>query len=82
MKNLIVYYLLIFVPLFLLIDLTKNNLLTSGQFVGLLFFYAFIYRTLTDYYRLKSKNIIDKKGFWKIFVPGSRLKYFRDLYFI
>jgi hypothetical protein len=60
----------------------KTEQLNSSWFVILLFFYTFIFRTITDYARLRSKNVIDKRQFWHILVPGSRIKYFKELYFL
>ncbi len=82
MKKLIVYYFLIITPFAVLIYATKNGLINSSWFVALLFIYVLIYRTLTDYVRLRSKNIIGKNQFWKILIPGARIKYFRELYFV
>lgn len=82
MKNLIVYYAIIFIPLGLLLYFAKTKQLGSGCFVVLLFVYAFIFRAITDYARLRSKNVIEKKQFWRILIPGSRIKYFKELYFI
>lgn len=82
MKNLLLYYAAIFIPFFLIIYLSKVKLLDTDSFLVLLIVYAFIYRSITDYIRLKSKNIIDKKQFWTLFIPGTRIKYFRELYFV
>ena len=82
MKNLITYYFLVFAPLFILFSLNMIHSFDHEIFLGLLFFYAFIYRTLTDYYRLKSKNILSKNDFWRILIPGSRIYYFKGLFFI
>ena len=82
MKYLMVYYLLIILPCFVLFELSKTGYFSSKEFVIYFFLYAFVYRTITDYFRLVSKNAIAKKVYWKIFIPGSRIKYFRELYFI
>jgi hypothetical protein len=82
MKNLIVYYATIFIPLGLLLYFAKTKQPDSAWFVGLLFFYAFIFRAIADYARLLSKDAIAKKQFWHILIPGSRIKYFKELYFL
>ncbi len=80
MNKLLVYYLLIFAPLFLIVWLGKVELINSLVFVVLLFFYAFIYRTYLDGYKLYKNNMIPKKDIWKIIIPGKRLQYFKELY--
>ena len=81
MKNTIFYYFITLVPLGVLIYLATANKIESLWFVGLLLAYVIIYRTITDYLRLVSKNIIGKKDFWKTFMPSMRIKYFKALYF-
>ena len=80
MKNLMTYYLAIIAPLLIIIWLSKSALISSTLFVILLFFYAFIYRTYTDGLRLMEKGIIEKKDIWKIIIPGSHFKYYKELY--
>ena len=82
MKNLINYYSLIFIPFALLIIGIKTEFLSIGQFLVLFIFYALPYRGVTDYYRLRSKNVINKNQYLIILIPGSRIRYFRELYFI
>ncbi|CAN5333635.1 hypothetical protein BH23BAC2_BH23BAC2_24580 [soil metagenome] len=80
MKNILRYYVAILIPLGLIIWLNNLDLLSSTFFPGFLFFYAFIYRTYTDGKRLFDKGLITKEDIWKGLIPGSRLKYFKDLY--
>lgn len=80
MKNLLTYYLLILSPIGVLLWLNKAVIINGTLFVGLIFFYAFIYRTYTDGKRLADKNIIPKKDIWKMIIPGKRLAYFKELY--
>ncbi len=82
MRNLLVYYLQILVPFALLIIGIKTGFINMGQFLILMTIYTLPYRFTTDYLRLRSKNVIDKNKFWIILIPGSRIKYFKDLYFI
>ena len=78
MNNLIVYYLSIFVPLFALIGFSDQ--MPPWLFLSNLVFYFVVYRTVTDYYRLRSKGIFVGKNFWSMLIPGIRYRYFRDLY--
>ncbi len=80
MKNSIVYYLTIFTPLIFLFYLIKSDNIDATVFVFSFFIYVFVYRTITDYFRLLSRHIIEKKDFWKLFIPGARYKYFISLY--
>ncbi len=80
MKKISWYYVAIFLPLIMLLVLTKYKLISNVWFCISLFFYAFIYRSLTDYWRLRSKNIIEKMSPVKIFLSGFVFKYFKELY--
>jgi hypothetical protein len=80
MKNLILYYIFILAPIGILFWLNKYELVNGTVFVGLLLFYAIIYRTYSDGKRLADKNIIPKKDIWKMIIPGNRLQYFKELY--
>ncbi|WP_194850614.1 hypothetical protein [Nonlabens antarcticus] len=80
MKNLIIFYLIILVPLAFLIWLTKIEFLDGWLFMSILLIYTFVYRTYTDGKRLASKNIILEKDIWKLVIPGKRFQYFRELY--
>ena len=79
MKNIIVYYLAILLPIPLLIWLSKTN--NSDWFTFLLLVYALPYRTLIDGMRLISKRLMRWNENWKLFIPGQRLEYTRELYF-
>jgi len=80
MKNLLTYYILILTPIGLMIWLLKTDAINSWGFVGLMFFYSFIYRTYLDGKRLADKNIIPKKDIWKMIIPGKHIEYFKELY--
>ncbi len=71
-EQLIVYYVLIFTPFAILIYSTKQKLINNDWFVFLLFFYVLVYRTVTDYFRLRSKNAIGKNKFWRLLLPGEK----------
>jgi len=81
MKSLLVYYLSITIPLLALILLVSFHSIDSITFVILLMIWAFIYRPITDGMRLINKGIIQKKEFWKLFVPFRRYDWFMELYF-
>ena len=79
MKNILIYYLAILLPIPLLIWISRTD--NSGWFTILLLVYALPYRTLIDGMRLISKRIIKWSEIWKLLIPGQRLEYTRDLYF-
>lgn len=80
MKNLLCYYFIILAPIGVLFGLSASNLLDGTLFFVLILFYALVYRTYTDGKRLANKNLIEKRDIWKMLIPGSRLKYFKELY--
>lgn len=79
MKDLIIYYFLIILPVPVFIIMYKMEFYWS--FIALLLFYALIYRPIIDGLRLKRKGIIEKKEFWKCFIPSWRFKYSKELYY-
>jgi len=80
MKNIIVYYFAVVVPLAVIFFLTLTNTINSYWFVYTFCFYSFVYRTYTDGKRLADKGLIEKKDIWKMIIPGKRLTFFKDLY--
>ncbi len=78
MKNLIIYYFQIIMPIPLMYLCAKNGYTTL--FVFLLGFY-YIYRIFTDYNRLLKKKIVSKNDFYLFFIPLWTVKYFNELYF-
>ena len=80
MKNKLVYYLVIFVPLIILGLLKKAELIDSVWFMIYFLSYALVFRTYTDGKRLADKGIIKKTDIWKMIIPGQRIRYFMDLY--
>ncbi len=79
LKNIVVYYLAILLPVPLLIWVSKSGY--SGWFVALIFIYALPYRTLIDGVRLVNKKIIKLREIWKLLVPWQRFEYTKELYF-
>jgi hypothetical protein len=80
MKNIIVYYFAVIVPVVIIFLLRQTNMINSNWFVYSFCFYLFIYRTYIDGRRLADKRLIEKKDIWKIIVPGQRFRFFKDLY--
>jgi hypothetical protein len=80
MKNLLVYYFALFMPLLLLIAVFQYGLLPSWTSILLLIGYVLIYRTYIDGQRLMDKGLINKEDRWKVITHGLRAKYFRELY--
>lgn len=78
MKNLLLYYLQIFMPIPLMYWSARNE--DSSLFLSLLGFY-YIYRIFTDYNRLNKKGIIKKYEIFKFIMPFWSIKYFNELYF-
>jgi len=76
MKNLLIYYFLVLLPIPLLI----LALYDATLFSILLIFYIF-YRSFIDGQRLLDKKLINKREFWKNFIPFWRAKFYRQLYF-
>jgi hypothetical protein len=80
MKNLIVYYMALFIPLLLLIAVFQYGLLPSWLSISILLGYVLVYRTFLDGQRLIEKGLIKKEDRWKVITHGLRAKYFRELY--
>jgi hypothetical protein len=78
MKNLVIYYILIIVPIVLIVLFPINNLF----FAIFLLIYAIPYRALIDGYRLVNKKIIEWNEIWKLLIPYRSSKYFKALYYI
>lgn len=77
MKNIIIYYFTILIPIPLLIWSAFNN---SILFLVLIIGYA-IFRGFVDGRRLTDKKLLDKNQSWKAFIPFWTSKYFKELYF-
>lgn len=80
MKNLVIFYTLILVPLAILCWLNNSERINGTLSLGLITFYVLFYRTYIDGKRLADKNIISKKDIWKMIIPGNRFLYFKELY--
>lgn len=79
-KNLLLYYLAVFIPLGLIVLLRWQDAIGPGTLLILIVAYALIYRTWIDGSRLAAKGIISKKDRWKMMLPGMHMKHFTELY--
>jgi len=77
LKNTLVYYVLILLPVAALIYLSKHGF--NNVFVISFFAYLLIYRGIVDGFRLYQKAIIPKRKIWSI-IYSSRFQYFKELY--
>ena len=78
MKNILIYYSAILVPIPLLIWVAKFE--NSFWFAVLLLIYSLPYRALVDGMRLVNKKMIKWNEVWKLLIPGKRMEYTRELY--
>lgn len=78
MKNICLYYIVVFVPLLFIIWLSITD--RKIWFVIVLLIYALPYRTFIDGARLVSKKLIKWSEVWKLMIPGKRIEYTRELY--
>jgi len=80
--KLISYYLQIILPLVILFWAATLNY--SAVFAIGALFYALIYRPLVDGNRLLQLGLVERKEWWKLFIPfylNIHVKYFYELYF-
>lgn len=82
MKNLIIYYLFILIPIVALVWLFNSGEIGISFFAISILIYSLVYRTILDGMRLVVKNIIPKNDIWKMIIPGKRFIYFKELYWI
>ena len=78
MKNLIIYYFSIVIPIPMIIW-SKEQSFTL--FTILFLTYLIIFRGFVDGQRLIEKKVILKKEIWKAFIPFWTAKYTKELYF-
>ncbi|WP_159468116.1 hypothetical protein [Dyadobacter sp. 3J3] len=79
-KNILVYYGLIFIPLGVLAFCTKNHLISPIVFVIGLQIYAFLYHPYVSGLRLLALNKLERKDFWRMFIPFWDTKFFKTLF--
>lgn len=78
MKDLIVYYFAIVLPLPLIYLFAINRMY---NLFGIFLFIYLIYRGIIDGRRLINKGLIDSSQHWKAFIPLWTSQYFKELYF-
>jgi hypothetical protein len=79
--NLLVYYVAIIAPFYLiLVWLPKVPGFSGWGTVLILLLYCFIYRPVIDFYRLKAKGIFKDGDFSKAFSPWNVSAHFKELY--
>jgi len=79
MKRLVTFYFLILLPVPVFYWLGKHNY--NMEFTITILAYASIYRTITDGVKLAQMGLIKRNEIWKLLLPFSRAKYFKELYF-
>lgn len=80
MRNLLLYYIAILLPLGIVIYLYAQAQIGFTLFLILVITYLLIYRTWVDGSRLAAKGIISKNDRWKMMLPGMHMKHFTELY--
>jgi len=78
MRQVFFYYLAILIPITGLIWMAKYE--HTQVFAASLLLYVLIYRPLVDGYKLIHKGLIEKRQFWKLYLPSTYRKHFKDLY--
>lgn len=80
MGNLFVFHTVTLVPLFIIFYYWNFGSKSTVWFIIWMFIYAFVFRPITDFYRLKALGILEKKDFWKIY-GLVRFKHYYELMF-
>lgn len=83
MKNLLVYYIFMLGPFFIIMWWRKTHKDNPWHFIIMLFVYLGLYRPIIDGIRLRQKNLITKSEARRLFIPfnGIFTDHFVDLYF-
>jgi hypothetical protein len=79
-KNILVYYALVFIPLGVLVLGSKNHLISPVIFVICLLVYAFAYHPYVSGLRLLALNKLERKDFWRMFIPFWDTIHFKTLF--
>lgn len=80
MKKLILFHTVTLLPMLILLGLYTYQYLSTGWFIVLFLIYAFIYRPIFDYKKLKEKGLVTKNEFIRT-LGFVRFKYFSQLMF-
>ena len=81
MKNILIFYLCVFLPLSSIVYAMKIHVITSEEFSIALLVYCLVYHPLISGIRLIQLNQVRKSEFWKVFIPGWNWKFFSSLFF-
>lgn len=76
-RNKLVFYGLIFLPLAAIISAAKFGFVTSDIFVVSLAVYVFLYHPCISGLRLIYLDKLTRKNFWKMFIPFWGTRYFK-----
>jgi len=80
MDRLLNYHLATLIPMIIILYLYIYGVIGSGLFAILFCLYAFIYRPIIDYKRLRKKRLVTKEEFIKSF-GFIRFNYYYELLF-
>jgi len=80
MDRLLNYHLATLIPMIIILYLYIYGVIGSGLFAILFCLYAFIYRPIIDYKRLRKKGLVTKEEFIKSF-GFIRFNYYYELLF-
>lgn len=78
LKNILVYYALMFTPLIALFYVSRQ--INSSAFVICFLTYLLLYRPVLDRLRLIDKGVMDRKKASRFYFPGLSYYYFKELY--
>lgn len=79
-QNILIYYFLIFIPVLLMAVCIKYSLINSVTFFICLQVYALLYHPYVSGLRLLALNKLEKKDFWRMFIPFWDTKFFKTLF--
>jgi len=80
MDRLLNYHLATLIPMIIILYLYIYGVIGSGLFAIMFCLYAFIYRPIIDYKRLRKKGLVTKEEFIKSF-GFIRFNYYYELLF-
>ena len=80
MKKLLVYHIVTITPIVLILALYIYEAIGTGLFALSFLVYAFVFRPIIDFQRLRQKGLVSKEDFWKSF-GFVRFKYYYQLMF-
>ncbi len=80
MRNIVLYYLAILLPLMAIGIVAQRNGFTATEFSIVLLCYALIYHPSITGLRLIALKKISGSQFWKSFIPFWNLQYFGSLF--